>query len=1394
MVDNGASADLEEIRFACVFNGGVSLAVWMGGVAHEINELTGTGAAYAPLLRLLRVRARADVISGTSAGGINGAALALAQVNEHADLADLREVWGDQGRLETLLQVPFQDHPTSLLRGEEVFLPELTRALHRLATPWRARDVRERPIDLTITATLLDGVTLQHTDSLGRPLTQKRHDVHFRFTRRDGAGDDFAGAPAPRGSGPVDGAAPDESGPGHPAGPREDVVAALALAARTSAGFPFAFEPTLIPVDADEPVPDRPDMAPYASWRGNVLPGRAKGPDRSRYAVDGGLLNNTPTQHALSAIEQMPADLVVDRVMLLVVPLPAVEVAEAGPAEEPTVAAMARGLGASLTSTGSRTFIEEVEHHNRQATSLRGTRRDVLATAGDADRLTATARDLYAHYRRARLRRDIRDLAAQTRQPRGYPYERVRACLEACHEQLDAAPDTTTLPGRFDELAAPSAAWPWGAKPLLDMGAAALEYLGVLHDALPVEDRGTVREARGEVHAAMVQVRAVRAALDRVWGTDPALAVAVPDLHYWHARLATDAWFQRGAAAALDVVRSALPRLEVDPGRRAEDTPARLDADIDPDRVLALTAGRLGRLGSGAGTATDGVPPGAGTATDDVPIDAGTATGDVPIDAGTTAEKVPTGAGGGLAGALLGAAADRLVAAVVVAGRLERLQQLARAADGLDPAWLPLLDAAGDAAPDRARARTRQVLAALHVVAWTVGEELPTENTNPLRYTQVSAATPNHFASYSRTVDEKLGGASLARFSGFLKRSWRINDWAWGRFDGASALFRVLLTPARVRTLAEATGAGTDPVGVVDLLLATTWGAEAARALRDDTAQKRTGALTRLAALREAAVEEAARALGGTDRHPEPERPDAPEMASLAALLAYGRHVVIVHEELPEVVRAVRHDAADGANPRSHGHVFVAQHETLLRRLEETRTAPGTPDWLTTGVAALHAFDHAGIGREPLDEEGASDQIIRTAVTAMAVAATVAAGKNSGLGVVAPVTRSVKGAVKVPYWVTLGLTSGGLLARSLGLLALAAGGVLFVLALLGLLDGGLAGVAGPLGAGVFLTVLAYAALRTRSHLHGVVLAIVGALLVYTGVAAARGGWEPSLATGGAVGAVVLVTGLALLGSLREPLSSPKVMVEDATVWVVERLLRHRLTERGAGPVRTAGVLLVVAAVAVLVVVLVAQGAARLDRLFGWPVPAERDRWALGLAAAAVAGLAAWAVLAGARGLRRWEHVAGEWRLERMSGAAGVTAGWSVVYGTAALAGCGAVLTWWPEGRLLPATWMVGGLALAAVVFLAVVPTWVLARERRRVAARVRAALASVVRARQQLAAGEPTTDPRDRAERVARWLEANRWAYSSVVRRVGRGAEQRLELRPRALRGHADAGPEGVTG
>jgi predicted acylesterase/phospholipase RssA len=81
----------EEVRFAVVLNGGVSLAIWMGGVAREIDRLTrarpGDGSVYGEVLALVQARARADVIAGTSAGGINGAFLALGQAYENAERA-----------------------------------------------------------------------------------------------------------------------------------------------------------------------------------------------------------------------------------------------------------------------------------------------------------------------------------------------------------------------------------------------------------------------------------------------------------------------------------------------------------------------------------------------------------------------------------------------------------------------------------------------------------------------------------------------------------------------------------------------------------------------------------------------------------------------------------------------------------------------------------------------------------------------------------------------------------------------------------------------------------------------------------------------------------------------------------------------------------------------------------------------------------------------------------------------------------------------------------------------------------------------------------------------------------------------------------------------------------
>ena len=54
--------------------------------------------------------------------------------------------------------------------------------------------------------------------------------------------------------------------------------------------------------------------------------------------------------------------------------------------------------------------------------------------------------------------------------------------------------------------------------------------------------------------------------------------------------------------------------------------------------------------------------------------------------------------------------------------------------------------------------------------------------------------------------DATVVGAVASRRGGFLKRSWRVNDWIWGRADGATVLCRTLLDPKRIRRTAQLSG------------------------------------------------------------------------------------------------------------------------------------------------------------------------------------------------------------------------------------------------------------------------------------------------------------------------------------------------------------------------------------------------------------------------------------------------------------------------------------------------------------------------------------------------------------------------------------------------------------
>ena len=73
-----------------------------------------------------------------------------------------------------------------------------------------------------------------------------------------------------------------------------------------------------------------------------------------------------------------------------------------------------------------------------------------------------------------------------------------------------------------------------------------------------------------------------------------------------------------------------------------------------------------------------------------------------------------------------------------------------------------------------------------------------------LELVQVSADTRSLLAPDWQTAQRKLTGMQFHHFGAFYKRSWRANDWMWGRLDGAGWLVHVLLDPRRVRWIVQA--------------------------------------------------------------------------------------------------------------------------------------------------------------------------------------------------------------------------------------------------------------------------------------------------------------------------------------------------------------------------------------------------------------------------------------------------------------------------------------------------------------------------------------------------------------------------------------------------------------
>lgn len=726
------SADREELRIALVMNGGVSLAIWMGGLTHEVNRVLRGEGVYGDLLDLLEIEPHVDVISGTSAGGINGALLSLAMVRGQS-LELLRDLWVEKGAFNDLLRDPFEPLPSSLLKGDDYFLEKLKDAFSQLNSGGSIQAPKDAPIDLTLTATLLKGERAELADDFGRAITDVRHRAAIRFRRGpDVDTDPFV----------------------HP-----DIADRLALASRSTACFPVAFEPSFIPVGPKEPIPGRPDMREHVDFQG------------SRFVIDGGLLDNKPLGWAIDAIYKQRTMGDSRRVLMYVVPDPS-EGGSEGPDEIASPPQVSGVLVASLFQiprtepVGSE--ITDVRTKNREAMERRESQ-IVLTTRlakGTVEKdIRQLSEVLFPVYQARRTNPAISYIVSQIADglaalavadrsreaPSGSPpapriwLERQshRAWLAEAFRQriLPWVPQTNPQAGGPGTLGAElqEDTWGWGIRAVEH---AASQMLDLLRRTQRITPLG--HEARGENR------------LPAFWDRAYDLVAGV------HRVRRIDGGFWKNQAQSFAAVLEKLHAQPASSAGGAGQTPPELDTWVRDQ----LTSWRTSVHDRPAAS-----PPGGG-------------------------ETIP---------AMMGRLAHEIARAILEMSELARTVAKAALQSPLpeDRAAAKELQTHLDYLVPSGTTAAREVilrLTMLEIAQYALGTATAYRD-QYVELIQVSGNTPSPLGGPGQ-ASEKLTGVQLGHFGAFYKRSWRANDWMFGELDGAANLVQVILSPDRLRRIA----------------------------------------------------------------------------------------------------------------------------------------------------------------------------------------------------------------------------------------------------------------------------------------------------------------------------------------------------------------------------------------------------------------------------------------------------------------------------------------------------------------------------------------------------------------------------------------------------------------
>ncbi len=342
----------KEIRFAVVMYGGISLAIYMNGIAQELlgmvkatsgeehQEREGTPGIYAAIARRLndklnrkdpagspegkqifRHRFIVDIISGTSAGGINGVCLAKGLVCGLDDLKVLEKTWLDEGDIDKLLNDNQSERDIFCSREPKTSLFNSQRMYAKLLQAFKdmsAESLRKQPatphvdtLDLFVTATDLRGIQtpIILSDGEARERVHK-HVFPFSFRRDNGQeGHGFALNHFDSAYDPI-----------------------LAFASRCTSSFPAAFEPVTLNDTLSYLRKRNPKEYGIFSariqkeWKEDFFSGYRECSDgialEEREFADGGYLDNRPFGHAIKTIHIRHADCPLERKLLFIDPLP----------------------------------------------------------------------------------------------------------------------------------------------------------------------------------------------------------------------------------------------------------------------------------------------------------------------------------------------------------------------------------------------------------------------------------------------------------------------------------------------------------------------------------------------------------------------------------------------------------------------------------------------------------------------------------------------------------------------------------------------------------------------------------------------------------------------------------------------------------------------------------------------------------------------------------------------------------------------------------------------------------------------------------------------------------------------------------------------------------------